>query len=106
MNHHQLKLKVHQGTRSGKRLCDTCRSGQIMRTDAESGEIIYCHSLDMYITQRIIECSNYDDKTTVSLGEMRSIAWQLSTDKNRNIGFISPRKWRALRRDDGLDDLD
>jgi hypothetical protein len=96
----KLHLKIREGTRSdGKRLCDTCRSGTIMRGAAESAEIVYCGQVESTLPMRIVECSRYDDKAAISVHAMAEIAWVLLTDKSGSkIGFLSPDRWRKERK--------
>lgn len=95
----KLKLKIRNGTRSGKRLCDTCSHGQIMRGEAESEEIVLCNFSDMQVPIKVVECSNYEDKLATPLHEMKALAWMVRTDKTgHQIGFVSPERWRALVR--------
>ena len=98
-------LKIRNGTRSGKRLCDTCDHGHIMKSDAESGEFVRCGYIDDYVLIRVVECTNYTDKSIPGLHELKAIAWHLRTDTSgQKIGFISPEKYRAERRQSEDDD--
>lgn len=105
----KLLIKIERGTRSDNiRLCDTCSNGQVMRGPAESEEVVYCHYLDKPITLQVVECTNYQDKSKPTLGEMKTIAWMLRTDRTgHKIGFASPSqrsKERAERRANGIYD--
>jgi uncharacterized cysteine cluster protein YcgN (CxxCxxCC family) len=100
----KLHLKIREGTRSdGKRLCDTCRSGTVMRGAAESAEIIYCNQVESTLPIRVVECSRYDDKAAISVHAMAEIAWVLLTDKSgQKIGFLSPDRWRKDRKGEDI----
>ena len=89
----KIRLKVQEGTRSnGKRLCDTCTSGVVMRGSAESEEMIYCHEMGEPVPLRVVECNRYIDRSLPTLSAMREIAWILRTEKNgRQIGFAPPK---------------
>lgn len=103
----KLRLKIQKGTRSGKRLCDSCAYGHIVRGEAESEEIIRCTYADAQIPIKVVECNTYQDKTVPSLGDMKSIAWMVRTDQTgHKIGFVSPEKWRALVRSKEIVDDD
>lgn len=95
----RLKLKIREGTRSdGKRLCDGCRHGQVMRGAADSEEVVYCHQLDSRAPMRVVECNQFDDKSLPSLWDYQQIAWVLETSPGRKIGFVSPEKRRKAGR--------
>lgn len=98
----KLKLKIQNGTRSGKRLCDTCAHGQVMKGDADSEEVVRCNFGDFVVPLRVIECTNYQDKSVPQLHEMKAIAWILRTERSgQRIGFVSPQRWRAEKRAKG-----
>ena len=87
------KIKIFQGSRSSNapRLCDTCSFGVVARGAQDSQELVFCHSMERTITMRVVECSQYYDRTQTRLEEFQKIAWILSADPRRQkIGFLTP----------------
>lgn len=90
-----MKLKVHNGTRSGESLCHTCGYAYVRKGAGFSQEIIKCEALyrdnDATITWPVVECSSYYNKTLPSLKDMTAIAYFVNSDKKSGkIGFTSP----------------
>lgn len=105
-------FKIIDGTRSSqKRLCDSCRHSIIMKGAGESEEMIHCEVLPTYtvdardnnvtrfhrvgnVPMRVVECSHYLDKNTMTKWEMEDIAWLLKVSKGEVLGFKPPEKKR------------
>lgn len=90
--------KVRNGTvnHSAASLCLSCRHATIVKGESIDEEIIKCRMLSNDVDWggvvhfKVTSCSSYDDKTSISLREMKEIAWEVRTDRVRGIGFISP----------------
>ncbi len=56
---------------------------------------------------KVVECTNYDDKSIIPLYEMKAIAWVLRTDKSgKKIGFVDPSQRRGDKQlADEIDEL-
>lgn len=98
--------KVHKGTRSGKRLCDTCKNATIMRGAAESQEFISCSYVDRHApinVWEVIECSEYKSRSQVDLRTMQDVAWILdpSSKERGHFGFLSPDEYKTLKKEKG-----
>lgn len=106
-----MVLKIKDGTRGTTNLCTTCHYSQIIKGSSDSQEVTVCSRLDNgwrggVVPFKVVECNEYADKSMPSLSDMRSVAWVLSTDKQKKFGFQSPKEWRKTREDDdGLDDV-
>ena len=100
-------LKVQGGTPNHSRpsLCRTCRHACVVQGHAHSEELIACSSLAYGDGRKLVpfpvaSCSEYDDKSSASLWEMKKIAWTLRTDGGaRQIGFVSPSDLERERRE-------
>lgn len=88
------RIKVLGGTAdlSSPALCHSCRKATIIKGESYKHEVVICGALNHpgdRITFKVTSCSVYDNKNSVSLYEMRQIAWVLQTDeKKRQIGFV------------------
>lgn len=99
------RIRVLNGTRSlhAPRLCDTCQNGVVTRGSSESDEKVHCMVLRHRVTQRIVECNQYVDRSQPSLWDMRQIAWVLQTDaKRQKIGFLRAKEWEQKHEDEEL----
>lgn len=101
-----MRFKMHNATASTSKpsLCSSCRFAQRMRMSHNNNETVICGRMtDFIVRGTVAECSNYDDKRLPTVQAMKEIAWHVSSDKNRPIGFLSPAEYRAERRktDDG-----
>ena len=102
-----MRLKMHQGTTSTSKpsLCRSCRWGHTLRMATSNDETTWCKQLSYEHPQQIrgtvAECSNYDDKSQPTLSSMREIAWRVSSDKHRPIGFMSPKEWKQMAKEQG-----
>lgn len=94
-----MRLKMHKGTTSTSQptLCGTCRMSQRVRMQQSNEEVYVCHNVHPAQPFRgnVAECSSYDDRRLPTLRAMQEIAWRVSSDKNRPIGFLSPSEYRA-----------
>jgi hypothetical protein len=98
-----VRIKVQDGTRSleAKRLCDSCHSGTITRGPMHSQERVFCSTMRRNVTIKVIECTDYRDKSKPSLYHLEKIAWVLQTDRKRQaIGFLSATEWRKHNADE------
>lgn len=95
-------IKVQNGTRSGKNLCETCHSGQVMKGDADSDVRVYCHAVEHYLSRKVLECSRHTDRSQPSISNLYDIAWILETSKNKRVvGFT---KWADYSKKHGTDE--
>lgn len=66
--------------------------------------VTLCHNRGtgaVRITMHVVECSDYEDKSTPALWELQKIAWRVVPDKNpEKIGFLNPKKYREKHPDD------
>ena len=94
----RISIKIYGGTaRHDSDLCSTCRNAQRMQGLAESEQKVFCSQLGKYIPAPLSKCSRYDDERLPSLYDMKTIAWQLATKGNRQIGFISAEEWKRRK---------
>ncbi len=99
--------RVQNGTPDffGPSLCVTCRNSHIMKGRGQNEELTLCRAGDgmkqLLITRPIVQCSEYENKSTPALWEMQKIAWKFSVDNtNRPAGFLNPKKWKEKHGDD------
>jgi len=83
----------------GKSLCEVCRNSHIIVGDAASEKVTFCLAhFDKPVVvpfKRVVECSDFADKTTPRLSDMEKIAFVLATDKRgKPIGFVTSQKFR------------
>lgn len=103
------KFKLVHGTPDFFRpsLCDSCRESQVMKGRTFNEEITLCHangSQPFRILRPVMECSEYDDKSAPSLWQLEKIAWRIDMDNSsKPIGFLSPKAWKSLHKDDDDD---
>lgn len=98
-------LKVLNGTRSldAPRLCDSCSAGIIQRGARESDERVYCTRIRRSVQIRVVECSEYENKSHPPLWAMKEIAWVLQMDSRRErIGFIKAKEWERKHEDEDV----
>lgn len=85
-------IKIQEGTaKSDSDLCSTCRNCQRIR-NVNGIEKRLCHypMRPMELTVRVDTCSTYSDRRLPHLSDFQEIAWEISIQGNRKIGFISP----------------
>lgn len=62
---------VEDGTKvDGKGLCLSCRNACIMRGHNEKQQFVYCRASSEAVKFKVLECTDYDDKSKPSLGSM------------------------------------
>lgn len=103
-----MRLKMHQGTANTSRpsLCYSCRKAHRVRMAHTNEEVVRCgYNYEHPLTIRgvVAECSLYDNKTHPTLADMREIAWRISSDKHRAIGFQSPAEFKKATKEEGGD---
>lgn len=83
-----ILLKINQGTGrlTGKSLCLTCRYSRVMTTRRETTTICQEDSTAQLITDPVLECSAYFNKTLQSRKDFEEIAWTIDVNKRR-VGF-------------------
>lgn len=63
---------------------------------AEGQEIIICHSSysdPMQVPWPVAKCSKYwDVKKSQDLDELKAIAWIITPNRERSVGFMSPKE--------------
>lgn len=86
----RLVTKIHGGTGrlTGKPLCTTCSHASIIE-DHITCTAIYPRPFT--ITKPVYNCNKYYDTNAPSLADMKDIAWELKSEKNK-IGFFPPPK--------------
>lgn len=67
-------------------------------------EITFCQDVypHVQVPFPVRDCNAYKERNTVTLHEMREIAWTLKTDKGRAIGFAPPTVKKVVEIDDDL----
>lgn len=98
-----MKINFKDGTRGSQRLCDTCTRGEIMRGEQLGHEYISCTIFpDVRVNQiRVVECTAYADKKSLSLYQMSEIAWVIVGKKN-TMGFVKPTDFRKSNPDEPI----
>lgn len=100
----QVRVRVTDGTRSDAQpcLCRTCAYATVMRGAADSAEDIYCSSVgNRKLSMRVVDCSDYRNKSTPSLSTLYQTAWILESDKTqKKMGFVPYKQWRKTNQDD------
>lgn len=97
-----MRFKMHDATANTSQpsLCRSCRNAHRVRMRDRNVEEVRCSSIsDRVIPGPVAECSGYDNKAHPTLHMMKQIAWHVSSDKGRVIGFLSPREYREKRGD-------
>ncbi|HZR29562.1 MAG TPA: hypothetical protein VFA71_12365 [Terriglobales bacterium] len=93
-------LKVQNGTPVGNEsMCTTCRYARIIKGFSESEEIVFCELSypSFRVPFRVRECTEYDDKRLPRRYDMEKIAYiLLSKTAGRDIGFVTPDKYKEL----------
>jgi len=84
-----MTFKLHAP--KGEGLCHTCREGFIVELN-NNEQIIKCQYSYVNLTRPVIKCSEYDPKNLPSRRDMEKIAWVITTDKRRKIGFRPPKR--------------
>lgn len=106
-----MNIKVHGGTpqHGGKGLCHSCKNSHVFRGAAESEVTVRCEVFfeePIFITKPVVECSEYANKTTKSLHDMKGIAWVLATKNGKTIGFVSAREAQKKESDNEIDTVE
>lgn len=89
-----------------KSLCDTCSECFKIKGESIKDEKTLC--LIPYpaieIECKVTECNSYRNKTTVSIEDMKRVAWIIETKGNgKTIGFIKPDQRTQKHKDDLLE---
>lgn len=73
---------------------------------AHNEELVVCHLFGdpLRIRGEVAECNMYEDRSQPTLHAMREIAWRVSSDKTRPIGFLSPAEYRRRVKESGGED--
>ena len=88
-----VNIKVMNGARAEKRLCDTCSAGIVMRGASANEESIFCEEMERMVAIHVVECNRYKEGGVPSLWDLREIAWVLNVDsRRRKIGFLNAEK--------------
>lgn len=91
-----VRLKVKDGTRPDKRLCDTCRSSTVLKGPQQGQEKVYCAQLGLNSAFEtpfhVVECSGYNPKGSISEWEAKQIGWVLEVNGGKIMGFKPPKK--------------
>ena len=102
-----MKIKIRSGS-NAKDLCKTCTSAKIFETDTQDiTRLCFCNGNEaIVLPEKVVKCDSYDETKSVSLYDLRSIAWVLRTDKTgKHIGF-TPYRDLPKKEKDEVDDLD
>ena len=92
----------------GPDLCESCRSGMVIKGVAEQELIKVCHQLEdsRPIPFKVAECSGYSNKTSMTKSDMEKIAQIMVFKKGSGfIGFQSANKFREENKLEKYDDL-
>lgn len=89
------KIQVQGGTPDASlpSLCHSCRYGHVMR-NAHGSEYVRCNILDeatAWISTKIIECTDYNDKRVPTEYTYRETAWILEGSNKKNPTFKPPK---------------
>jgi len=95
-----LKLKIRGGTLSDKRLCDSCKYGNIIN-GSNGQEIVLCSRMGDGIYRealpfKVVECTMYKNNLHKELYELEEVGWVLEVKKGEVIGFRKPGKEERL----------
>ena len=85
-----INLKLRGMTpKSGESLCETCRRATIVRGE-NFEHIIQCGALNDpndIIKFRVVDCTDYETKLSMSMSKMESLAWNIEPRKRGATGF-------------------
>lgn len=90
-----MSFKILDGTRPDKRLCDSCRCAMIIKGSQQGQEVLWCSQLGLHgsiVPFRVVECNEYDSKTSMSKYEMEKIGWVMEVKNGKHLGFKPPQK--------------
>lgn len=90
-----VRLRVKDGTRPDKRLCDTCQNSTIIKGPQQGQEAVLCSSMPSlygHIPFPIVECSGYLAKGEMQEWEAKQIGWVLEVKAGKVMGFKPPTK--------------
>jgi hypothetical protein len=89
---------LKDGTRSDKRLCDSCRFSIIIKGPQQYQERVYCSRIDDWkgkpLPFPVVECSDYCAKGGMTEYEAKEIGWVLEVKGDKVIGFKRPKQDR------------
>jgi uncharacterized cysteine cluster protein YcgN (CxxCxxCC family) len=71
-------------------LCDTCRHAIITRALGQNEREIRCRMLSDRRVAPMAECSDYRERTAVSLHDMSEMAWRVRTLPNGTVEILHP----------------
>jgi len=71
----------------GKGLCGSCKWASIIRQESRNTRVIQCGSIGKRVPEDIVECSDYQNFTQLTLSQMSSIATLIGGFPERKVGF-------------------
>ncbi len=71
-------------------LCDTCRHAIITRALGRNDREIRCRMLSERRVAPMAECSDYRDRTAVSLHDMTDMAWRVRVLPSGKVEILHP----------------
>ena len=101
-----MRLKVQGGTaRNDEDLCPTCKYSTIVEL-SDSQTLVRCSQLDLRLTKRVTRCNSYSNKNEPPLFEMMKMAWVVTTDAKKKVGFRPYRELTKAEQGDVSETLD
>lgn len=98
-----LLIKIQSGTQNSQtNLCATCRYCAKRRSAISGKEAFICEASNrpFQLTEPMSYCNRFLDANHPTVHEMQEIAWQLATNQQRVIGFLSPEELRQRNQND------
>lgn len=86
-------MKIYGGSRADDvQLCLSCRAALVTKGSRMGDDRTFCRALTpaRVVTNRVVECSDYSDRSTPTLYDFEQIAWWVTTSPTRKVGFVSP----------------
>lgn len=93
-------IKIYDGTQkchTKPSLCLTCRDGQVIKGARDREEFQWCHAhgTTKRITWKVMDCSEYDNKSQPGLWQLEKIAWRFcKDDKRKTTGFLDAKQFK------------
>lgn len=77
-----------------KWLCLRCRHAMGMIGERHSEARAFCGATEPHheMTFRVVKCSEFEERNTSGLYDMKQIAWVIRKDNHRFVGFMPPGK--------------
>jgi hypothetical protein len=82
------RVNIKEGVDRG--LCGTCTFA-LIREDQHGQQTVLCQMDDRFIQKPLVACNKHDLTTSLNLGMMSALAWEINPEKGNKMGFISPK---------------